>query len=209
MKDIRHRLQRYFIAGILVIVPIAISVWVLLGLLNWMDGFLGRIPDTFLPVHIPGLGIILLILLILSAGALTTNLLGKRILHAWERILSRIPLIRAIYSGTKQVLEALVKNKGDQFRRVVLFEYPRKGLWSIGFVTGTLIDKGPANPVGKRLVAVLYPTTPNPTTGFFMLVPEEELIPLDVSVEEAFKMVISAGMITPERFSSQSKLPLP
>jgi uncharacterized membrane protein len=207
MKSIRQKLRRDFIAGILVIVPIAISVWVLLGLLNWMDGFLGRIPDTFLPIHIPGLGIILLVLLILATGALTTNLLGKRILHGWERLLSRIPLIRAIYSGTKQVLETLVTSKGEQFRRVVLFEYPRKGLWSIGFVTGKLIDKGPAEHVGKRLVAVLYPTTPNPTTGFFMLVPEDELIPLDVNVEEAFKMVISAGMITPERFSSQSKLP--
>ncbi len=209
MKDPRHRLRRYFIAGVLVIVPIAISVWVLLGLLHWMDGFLGSIPDRFLPIHIPGLGIILLLLLILAIGALTTNLLGKKVLGWWEQLLSRIPLVRAIYGGTKQVLETLVTSKGKQFRHVVLFEYPRKGLWSIGFVTGKPIDEGFAKQVGKKLVAVLYPTTPNPTTGFFMLVPEEELISLDISVEEAFKMVISAGMITPERFFSPVKPPLP
>lgn len=205
MKGFRLHLRRYFVAGLLVTIPLALSVWILKGILGWLDGFLGGIPNRFLPIKIPGLGIILLGILIVAIGFFATNLLGKRIVTLWERFLSRIPLVRVIYGGTKQLLETILKNEGGQLRRVVLFEYPRKGLWAIGFVSGHTFDRGPAERVGQRLVSVLYPTTPNPTTGFYMLIPEEELIPLDLSVEEAFKMVISAGMVVPDRFLKSSE----
>lgn len=194
-------LRSYFIAGLLVVVPLYITVYVLSLIVSFMDGVFLLMPsafhpDNFLPVHVPGLGIIVTLVLILIVGVIATNFLGKRLLGIGEKALSKIPVLRIVYNATKQFMETFFTKEHQGFRRVVLVEFPRAGLYSIGFVTnkpsGEIKHK-----VREDMISVFIPTTPNPTTGFFIVVSEKEVITLEMKVEDAFKIIMTGGMVFP------------
>ncbi|MBI5016385.1 MAG: DUF502 domain-containing protein [Deltaproteobacteria bacterium] len=201
--QIRSRLQgaarRHFLTGLLVIVPLGLTYYVVSAIVGTMDQFLAILPptfhpDTYLPFRIPGLGILFTLIIIQVVGFLGANLFGRGVVKAYERLLARIPLVRSIYAGVKQVMEQLLSERSDRFRRVVLFEFPRKGILSLGFVTGE-VGGEIGGKTASRSVNVFIPCTPNPTSGFYLIVPEEELIPVDLSVEQAFKIILSGGMV--------------
>lgn len=201
MKGLRTIIKNYFLTGLLVILPIFVTVYVIWFLIRVMDVVLKYIPpkylpETYLPFQIPGLGLILVIILIFGVGLLTRNLAGRRVVHIWENMVDRIPLVRIIYSGVKQLLEAFFIQKNQAFKRVALLEYPRRGTYVIGFITGE--SKGEVqSKINKNMINVFVPTTPNPTSGFYILIPEDELIVLDMTVEDAFKLIISGGIFSP------------
>ncbi|MCH9643555.1 MAG: DUF502 domain-containing protein [Gammaproteobacteria bacterium] len=194
-------LQRYFIGGLIVWLPIWATFIVVRFLVNIFDSSTKLLPDRFQPdtlfgVHIPGIGVALTIIVILLTGLIFTNFLGNRILAFWEKLLARIPLIRSIYSAVKQVTQTILHPKGNSFRKVMLIEYPRKGIWSIGFLTSTNLN---LSPVGEEAFTIFIPTTPNPTSGFLMVVPASDARELDMSVEEALRMIISLGVVMPDK----------
>lgn len=192
----RARLRRYFIAGLIVFLPIAITVSLVIWVLRIMDRFLGWLLPPVFGRAIPGLGLVLSLLVILAIGALATNVLGRRLVAVFDRLMLRIPLARSIYAATKAISDGILLQRRAAFRRAVLVEWPRRGMHTVGFVTseGAVVAGDP----GTRMVSVFVVTTPNPTTGFMMFVPESEARPLDMSVEDALKVVISAGIISPE-----------
>lgn len=198
---VRSKLKTYFITGLLVIVPMALTAYILWVIITMMDGLLNLLPPrlrptAYLPFPIPGLGLIMTVFLILFVGLITRSVLGKKLVGIGEWIVGKIPMVRSIYQATKQLTEAIFLPKSDSFRNVVLIQYPRKGIYSLGFVTG--VSKGEIQ--GKtpsKVINVFVPTTPNPTSGYYILVPEEDTIPLDMTVEDAFKLIISGGMVTP------------
>lgn len=196
------KIRRYLAAGLLVWVPLLVTFLALRFLINLMDRSLLLVPAPLRPENlfgfrIPGLGVILTFVLLFITGALAANFFGKRLIEAWERLLSRIPLVSWVYSGVKQVAETLLSPQAQAFRKVLLLEYPRKGIWSIGFQTSGTLDEVQAR-TEKDVIGVFVPTTPNPTSGFIMLVPKDEVIELDMSVDEALRMVISLGVVVPE-----------
>lgn len=198
----RHKLKSYFLAGLLVVVPVALTFLVVRWLVRFMDGLLISVlpnalrPENLYGIHVPGVGLLATILLILLVGILVTNILGRSLVNFSERMVDRIPLVKGVYAMFKQVVDTVLKRDRGAFRKVVLIEYPRKGIWAVAFVTG--VSAGEVQLLtAKKLVNVFVPTTPNPTSGFYILVPEEELITLSMSVEEAFKLIISGGMVTP------------
>lgn len=201
MKRLRTSLKNYFLTGLLVILPIFITVYVILFLIRIMDAILKIIPakylpETYLPIHIPGLGLIFVIILVFAVGLLTRNIVGRKIVHLGENVVERIPLVRILYAGVKQLLETIFLQKTDAFKRVALVEYPRRGTYVIGFITGE--SKGEIqDKTEKNMINVFIPTTPNPTSGFYILIPEDELIALDMTVEDAFKLIISGGIFSP------------
>ncbi|MCO5120120.1 MAG: DUF502 domain-containing protein [Burkholderiaceae bacterium] len=194
-------LRSYFIAGLLIWAPLAITVWVLNLIIGTMDQSLSLLPDEWHPRallgrQIPGLGVILTLLVILVTGVLARNFIGERLVRAWEGLLQRIPVVRSIYSSVKQVSDTLLTGSGQAFRKVLLVQYPRQGVWTIAFQTGT-----PADEVGERImvdmVSVYVPTTPNPTSGFFLMMPRDQVIELSMGVDEALKYVVSMGVLAP------------
>jgi len=200
---LRKRLKNYFLAGILVTVPLVITIWVIALFINWTDNFLDFLPPRFHPhtyIPIPGWGVIIAAILIMGSGMIATNFFGKKLLKFWGQQVERIPLIRSIYGSVRQLLESLFLQTGRHFQRVVLIEFPRPGMYSIAFITGEtkqeILDK-----TGKKLVNLFYPTTPNPTSGFFIMLPEEEVTELDISVEDAFKLIISGGILSEDTVS--------
>lgn len=196
MKRIKGLLRKYFITGLIVITPIWATYLILRGLLNTMEGFLGEIIRSHFPSYVPGIGIITLIILILITGILTTNIIGKKVLSVWDKFLNQVPIIRNIYTTIKSIVDTLSLQSRDNFSKVVLVEFPRKGLYSMGFVTG--ITEGEVqHKINKRIVNIYIPTTPNPTSGFLIFLPEDEVTPLSMSVEDGMKMIISIGMFTP------------
>ncbi len=205
MKRLRTSLKNYFLTGLLVILPIFITVYVILFLIRIMDAILKIIPakylpETYLDIHIPGLGLIFVVILVLAAGLLTRNIVGRKIVRLGENIVERIPLVRIVYAGVKQLLETIFLQKTDAFKRVALVEYPRRGTYVIGFITGE--SKGEVqDKTDKNMINVFIPTTPNPTSGFYMLVPDDELVVLDMSVEDAFKLIISGGIVSPSKLN--------
>lgn len=208
-----HRLRSYFIAGLLVTAPVSITFWLAWVVLTFIDARVTPMipvdynPNTYLPFVFPGLGLIILILVMTVVGALTTVLLGRTIVAVGERLLSRMPIIRSIYSATKQIIETVLASQSDAFRQVVLFEYPRRGSWAIGFVTGATRGEVQAM-TSDDVVNVFLPTTPNPTSGYLLFLPRRELIPLSMTVEEGIKMIISGGIVTPpdRRPSEQQRI---
>ncbi len=195
------RIKRYLVAGILVWAPI----WVTLLLVRFLVGFFDDVitllprsyqPDVLLGFHIPGLGLIFTVLLVFITGMLVTNFLGKHVVRIWEAFLDKIPLVRSIYSGVKKVLSTIFSSGDVSFRKVLLIEYPRRGLWSIAFQTSTGFNKAEQK-IGEELVTIFVPTTPNPTSGFLIRLPRKDVIELDITVDEALKMVISLGVILP------------
>jgi uncharacterized membrane protein len=194
--------RKYLIAGLLVWLPLAATAFIIKLVINLLDKIILFLPLQYRPeslfgVSIPGFGLALAIGVLLLTGMLAANLLGRELVAIWEGILSRIPIVRNIYNAVKQIASTILTSKGKSFRKVVLAEYPRKGIWSIGFLTNEQVE---LNCQGLRdeMVAVFLPTTPNPTSGFILLFPKEDLIELDMSVEEGFKFIISIGVIVPE-----------
>jgi uncharacterized membrane protein len=214
------RLRGYFLAGVLVTAPVAItlaSAW-------WFVGFVdskvvplipGRYnPDVYLKdivgfeIGLPGLGVVVLLVLITLIGALTAGFVGRYVVHLGERVLARMPVIRNVYSAIKQIFETVLKQQSTAFRQAVLLEYPRRGIWAVGFITGN--TEGEVQTLTKDdMVNVFLPTTPNPTSGFLLFVPKKELVNLNMSVEEAIKMVISAGIVTPPYRLQEEKTHVP
>ncbi len=202
MVQKKVRIRRYLAAGLLVWIPLGVTLFVLRVLINLMDQTLLLVPSPLRPenlvgFHIPGLGVILTFTLLLLTGALAANILGKRLLDAWESVLARIPLVSWVYTGVKKVAETLLSPSGQSFRKVLLIEYPRKGIWSVCFQTASALDEVQAR-TAKEVICVFVPTTPNPTSGFIMLVPRDEVIELDMTVDEALRMVISLGVVVPQ-----------
>jgi uncharacterized membrane protein len=207
------RLRGYFFAGILVIAPISITVYIAWLFISFIDTQVFSVlppvynPETYLPFSIPGIGVILMIVGLTLVGALTAGYLGKIFLRLSERVLNRMPVVRSIYGAVKQIVETVVSNKSTAFREVALVEYPRKGAWTLCFLTGKTIDQiGDA--AGPRLVNIFVPTTPNPTSGFLLFVPETDLRRVDMTVEEGIKLVISTGIVTPPAKPPESARPL-
>ena len=197
------RFRRYFLAGILVTSPILITVYVTWLIITFIDSQVaGMLPESLdftkkLPHQIPGLGLIISIIVITFIGAITPGFIGRTLLKVGERILDNTPVVRSIYGAIKQIMETVMSTNSESFREVVLVEYPRKGIWVIGFVTGE--TKGEVQSLNKEtLINVFIPTTPNPTSGFLLFVPKKDLIYMKMKVEDAVKMVISGGIVTPK-----------
>ena len=197
------RFRRYFLAGILVTSPIIITVYVTWLIITFIDSqVMGMLPESLdftkkLPHQIPGLGLIISIVVITFIGAITPGFIGRTLLKVGERILDNTPVVRSIYGAIKQIMETVMSTNSESFRDVVLVEYPRKGIWVIGFVTGE--TKGEVQTLNEEiLINVFIPTTPNPTSGFLLFVPKKDLIYMKMKVEDAVKMVISGGIVTPQ-----------
>lgn len=193
-KKFAKTLRRYFITGIVVIVPIWVTVLIIRAVINLINNTFNVLPSVLQPktyVQFFGVGLIIALLLIMLVGALGSNYLGKRFLRFGENLLEKIPVVKTIYQGVKYLTTGIVGDK-KVFSRVVLLKFPKMGLSIIGFVTGEAAGLVPDSR-GKKLLKVFVPTTPNPTTGFFFIVAEDEVQSLDISVEEAFKLIISAG----------------
>ncbi|MCI5060501.1 MAG: DUF502 domain-containing protein [Alphaproteobacteria bacterium] len=198
------RIRTYFLAGVLVTAPISITVYLTWVFLQFVDNKITPLipveynPNTYLPFSLPGLGLIIAIFFFIIVGWFARNVMGRMLIRISEYIVDRMPVIRTLYAAIKQIFETVMASKSQAFREVVMLEYPRKGVYSIGFVTGR--SKGEVQEATKNeTINVFVPTTPNPTSGYLLFVPKKELIYLDMSVEEGVKLVVSAGIITPER----------
>jgi uncharacterized membrane protein len=188
-------LRRYFFTGLLVLLPVVVTVSVLWRFFFALDDILGRFVETYLGRSVPGVGLVALIALILGIGAVASNFLGKRLIRIGERLVARVPLMGWIYRTTKQLFSTILEERGESFRKVVLVSYPQKGTYSVAFVTSespTSVE----SELGKGFVTVFLPTTPNPTSGFLLVVPAEDVIPMNLSVDEGLRLVISAGALS-------------
>ncbi len=194
-------MKRYLIAGLLVWAPLGITIWVLHFLVTTLDQTLAVLPENWNPdrligYHIPGLGVLLSFLILLATGVVAANILGARLILVWEALLGRIPVVKSIYSSVKQVSDTLLSDKGNAFRKALLVEFPREGSWTIGFLTGTP-DRSIAPHLPGDHVSVYVPTTPNPTGGYFLMLPRSRVRELEMSVDEALKYIISMGVAAP------------
>lgn len=206
-------MKRYLIAGLLVWVPLGVTVMVIKLLVGMMDQTLLLLPEHYRPdvvlgFHVPGLGVVLSIIVVLSTGIIVANLFGRKLVSLWESLLARIPLVRSIYAGVKQIMETVFHPSGETFRKVLLVEYPRKGIWTLGFMSGTTRGEAQAK-TGVEVINVFVPTTPNPTSGFFIMVPRDEVVELDMNVDDGLKMIISAGVVVPPWSPEQAKVSAP
>jgi len=206
--SLRTRFRRILIGGLLILAPLALTVFVLVQVFRWMDSIFAPLINRVLAkilqddIHIPGLGLLLTFLLVLLLGWLSTNMVGRRVLRLFEALVRRIPVAKSIYGSTKGILEAVSHDQTEAFKRVVLVEYPKANIFAIGFVTGGA-RWGAVEDRFSDLLLVFVPTTPNPTSSFLLLVPQREAIDLPVSVEEGIRMVISGGiLVAPLRLSA-------
>lgn len=198
-RHVRDRTRKHFLTGLLVIVPLGLTYYVVSAIVGYMDRVAALLPprfhpDTYLPFKVPGLGLIITLLIIQLVGFLSANLLGRSVVKAYENVLERIPLVRGLYLAVKQLLEQILDEKAERFRKVVLVEYPRQGIYSLGFVTGTTQGEL-GRKIEEKTFNVFIPTTPNPTSGYYLVVPVSQAIPLELGVDQAFKLVMSAGMV--------------
>jgi uncharacterized membrane protein len=194
-------LKRYLITGLLIWIPLVITIWVLHFLVSTMDQSLLLLPPQWQPEaligrSIPGIGAILTVLIVLVTGILASNILGQRLVALWEAILRRIPVVNSIYLGVKQVSDTLFRPGGDAFRKAVLVEWPREGMWTIAFLTG-VPGGDAANHLRGNYVSIYVPTTPNPTGGYFIMLPREDIIELEMTVDVALKYIVSMGVAAP------------
>lgn len=197
-QSVARVLKRYLLTGLIVLVPAAVSIFVLWRLFFGLDHILGRFLEEYLGRRMPGIGLVALVVLIMAIGAVASNYIGKRIISVGEVLLDRIPVIRWIYRTVKQLFEVVLRERSTSFRKVVLVKFPHKDSYSMAFQTSD--SAGPVEDVvGRRMVTVFLPTTPNPTSGFFLLVPEEEVIPLDITVNEGLRLIVSAGALGADR----------
>lgn len=196
-------LKRYLIAGLLVWLPLGVTIVVIKFLVDLFDKTLLLIPSAYRPenllgVDIPGIGLLLSLLLILFTGFFVANLLGSKIVQLWESFLSRIPLVRSIYQAVKQIAEAVFGSGDQTFEKVYLIEYPRKGLWTLAFQTSTKIGEAQRKTELENVVNLFVPTTPNPTSGFYIMASKDEIRELSLNVDDALKMLISGGVVVPD-----------
>ncbi|MDR2241106.1 MAG: DUF502 domain-containing protein [Zoogloeaceae bacterium] len=194
-------MKKYFITGLLIWVPLAITVWVLALIVRTMDQTLLLLPEAFHPerllgIYIPGIGVIATLLVVFLTGLVTTNIIGQRLLIFWEGVLSHIPVVKSVYYSVKQVSDTLFSSNGQAFRKALLVQYPREGIWTIAFQTGQP-GGDVLNHLPDEYVSVYVPTTPNPTSGFFLMLPRKDIIELDMSVDAALKYIISMGVVAP------------
>ena len=203
------RLRRYLVAGLLVWIPLGVTILLIGFAVRQMDKTLGLIPANYQPsillqqlfnadepVHIPGFGVILIVIVILVTGILVANFIGRFFVGGWESLMHRIPVVRPIYSAAKNFAEIVFSDKNESFKRVLLIEYPRKGLYSLAFQTADDLGEVQGR-TGEDMVGCFVPTTPNPTSGFIIMVPRKDAIVLDMEVDEALKMIISLGVVVP------------
>ena len=208
MLKLLTRFRNYLISGLLFWIPLILTIIVIKFFLEFVDGL---IPQEYLPeavfnldTSIPGSGIILLLLIILITGILVTNILGRRLVALWERLLNKIPGFRNIYNILKKVSDTVLNTSSQSFKKAFLIQYPSKGIWVIAFQSGDY--RGEAESIiGEEIINLFVPTTPNPTSGFFVLIPKKDAFELDISVEDAFKLVISAGVVTPDSVKIKDK----
>jgi uncharacterized membrane protein len=195
--------KKYFITGLLIWIPLVITIWVLKLVVDVLDQSLLLLPvslqtENWLGVHIPGLGAILTVVIVFLTGLFATNFFGAQLVELWHEILHRIPVVNSIYSSVKQISDTLFSSSGQAFRKALLVQWPQEGMWTIAFLTGT-----PGGGVAKHLppdsVAVYVPTTPNPTGGYFVIISRKNVIELDMSVEQALKYIISMGVVPPQK----------
>ena len=201
-------MRKYFITGLLILVPFGITVWVLSAIINTMDQSLLLLPEAWRPVtlfkrDIPGLGAILTVAIVFVTGVLTNNLIGNYLVRLWERLLHRIPVVSSLYGSVKQVSDTLFSSSGNAFRKAVLLPYPHAESWTIGFLTGV-----PGGDVKNHLVgdyvSIYVPTTPNPTSGFFLMMERSKVVELDMSVDAALKYIVSMGVVAPGSLPTKS-----
>ncbi len=195
-------MRRYLVAGLLVWVPLGVTLLVVRMLVHWLDGSLLLIPVAYRPENllgfsIPGLGVLLSVLIVFVTGVLAANFFGRSLVSIWEHLLAKIPLVRSVYSGAKQLAETVFSDNGQSFRKVLLVEFPRRGLWTLAFLTGE--DVGEAQEkTGQDVLNVYIPTTPNPTGGYFVMVPRTDVVELEMSVDEGLRMLMSMGAVVPD-----------
>ena len=194
-------MKKYLITGLLIWIPLVITIWVLKLIVDALDQTLLLLPREFrtedwLGLHVPGMGVVMTLVIVLLTGLFATNLLGARLVHMWHDILQRIPVVNSIYSSVKQISDTLFSSSGQAFRKALLVQWPREGMWTIAFLTGK-----PGGDVAKHLpgdyLSVYVPTTPNPTGGYFVIVARKDVIELDMSVDQALKYIISMGVVPP------------
>ena len=196
------RLRAYLLAGIVVTAPLAITLWLTWNFIHWVDAQITPLipaaynPGSYLPFSIPGLGLLIMLVFLVAVGFVAANFFGRTLIHLGERFVGRMPVIRSIYAAAKQIIETVLRNSSNSFRQVVLMEYPRKGLGSVAFLTGEASGELRRR-LGDDWITVYMPTTPNPTSGFLLVVRRADVIPLDMTVEEAIKLIISTGVIVP------------
>lgn len=200
---IRKFLKVNLIAGLLFLTPIAATFFLLRLTIGWLDQILLIIPakfrpENFLPFPVPGLGLIVLIVVLIFSGVFVRNYLGNKLVAIWEKIIDYIPIVNKIYTAVKQLIDTIARGTAKDFKRVVLIEYPKENIFAMAYVTGVAVGELQEK-TKRKMINVYVPTTPNPTSGFYLMVPEDETIPLDMSVEESFKLLMSGGIITPER----------
>ncbi|MDH3288338.1 MAG: DUF502 domain-containing protein [Betaproteobacteria bacterium] len=194
-------MRRYFVTGLLIWVPLVITVWVLNLLVSTLDQILHLLPlqfrtENWLGVHIPGFGVAMTVLIVFVTGLLAANIIGQRLVKFWERVLAQIPVVNSIYKGVKQVSDTLFAPGGQAFRKALLVQWPREGMWTIAFLTGTAGGDVVSHLEGDYL-SIYVPTTPNPTGGYFIMVRRADVVELDMTVDEALKYIISMGVAPP------------
>jgi uncharacterized membrane protein len=203
-RSLLARLRAYFLTGVIVTAPISITIFLVWQFVTFVDSQVGGLiparynPETYLPFSLPGLGLLVMLAFLTLVGMLTAGLAGRTLVRMGERLLSRMPVVRSVYGTLKQIFETVFAQSSRSFREVVLLEYPRRGIWAIGFVTGT--TRGEIQDlVDPEVVNVFLPTTPNPTSGFLLFLPRADLIHLDMTIEDGIKLVISGGIVAPPR----------
>jgi uncharacterized membrane protein len=194
-------MRKYFIAGLLIWIPLAITVWVLKLVVDVLDQSLLLLPDSlhtenWLGVHVPGLGAILTLVIVLLTGIFATNFFGAALVRLWNAVLNRIPVVNSIYSSVKQISDTLFSSSGQAFRKALLVQWPHPGMWTIAFLTGTP-GGGVARHIPPDCISIYVPTTPNPTGGYFIIVQRKDVVELDMTVDEALKYIISMGVVPP------------
>lgn len=209
-----HALRKWLLSGLLVLVPLIVTLWVLDWVVTTLDQTLQILPfdwhpDRLLGIHIPGLGVLFALAVVISIGAMASNIIGHRLVNWWHALLHRIPVVRSIYSGVKQVSDTVFSEKGNAFRKALLVSWPHEGMWTIAFLTGT-----PGGDLARHLnpqdyLSVYVPTTPNPTGGYFVMVRRDSCIELDMSVDEALTYIVSMGVIVPGTRGLKVKAPGP
>ena len=206
-------LRRYLVAGLLVWIPLGVTIFILRVLIGLMDRTLLLIPQQYRPeewlgITIPGLGLLLTVLVLLVTGLLAANIVGRSMVGLWESMLDRIPVVRSVYSAAKNFAEIVFSDSGQSFKKVLLIEYPRKGVYSLAFQTATNLGEVQGR-TGEEMVCTFVPTTPNPTSGYIIILPKKDIIELDMEIDEALKMIISLGVVVPAWRKDQiAELPL-
>ncbi len=208
---LKNAFKKHFFTGLLVVLPTWLTIILLYFLIDYMDQFFKILPrrfqpDTLLGFHVPEIGLILAVIIIVGTGIIARNYFGQKLIKLGDRIISQIPIGRGIYNTFKQIMETIMVKGSVSFRKVVLIEYPRKGLYCLAFVTGP-VDERLEEAAKQKLLNLFIPTTPNPTSGFYIMMPEAEAVEVPISVEEAFKLVISAGIV--QKKNNKDRLPAP